>query len=576
MRAVGEWMGREKQPFSELVRLFFRRFLENDLICLDGDTKPALVNILALLAAPGVFFPVLELLAYAAAYQRPFYVRDMASIPEKALYLCFSMTALGIATVLEWDTLVPDRRDYAVLRPLPLRLGTILAAKIAAVAGFWGILTLVINAFATVVFPIAVVQNEGFTTLIRFIGCHALAVLAGNAFIFLAILSVQGLLMNVLGWRGFRRASPYAQSLLIVALLMMLFTSLTLAGELLPGRPASSALRFFPPFWFVGLYQNELGWTQPIFRELAAQAKLALGIAAVTGVAAFALSYRRHAQRSLESLKAGATAPGRLARALTAFTDRVVLRTAGERASFHFVRQTLLESRKHRGLLGAWVGVGLALVSQSLAGLATSGRPDWWQNPQGALLPAPLVLSFFLLCGMRYVFTVPAERRANWVFRIAGSADINEYMGGIRKAVILTGILPLFALLLPVYVVIWGWRAASLHILFGCIVAYLLMDVLLAGFAKVPFTCSYVPGKANLKTCWWLYVGAFAVYFAFFTSFEYLILEQPSRMLWLLIFAAALKTCTYLYRRHLEAEDFAIVFDEVPEPAVQTLNIQGF
>jgi len=100
MRAVREWMGREKQPFRELVKLFFRRFLENGLICLDGDTKPALVNILALLAAPGIFLPVLELLAYAAAYQRPFYVRDMASIPEKALYLCFSMTALGIATVL--------------------------------------------------------------------------------------------------------------------------------------------------------------------------------------------------------------------------------------------------------------------------------------------------------------------------------------------------------------------------------------------------------------------------------------------------------------------------------------------
>ena len=571
-----ECIEREKQPFSELVRLFFRRFLENDLICLDGDTKPALVNILALLAAPGIFFPVLELLAYAAAYQRPFLVRDLVSMPEKALYLSFSMTALGIATVLEWDTLVPDRRDYMVLRPLPLRLGTILAAKIAAVAGFWVILTLVMNAFATVVFPMAVVQNEGFNTLARFIGCHALAVLSGNAFIFLAILSVQGLLMNVLGWRGFRRVSPYAQTLLIVALLMMFFTSLTLAGQIHPGRPASGALWLFPPLWFVGLYQSGLGWTQPIFRELAALAKLGLGTVAVLGVAALALSYRRHVERSLESVQAGATAPGWLARALTAFTDRVVLRTAGERAAFHFVRQTLLQSRKHRGLLGAWVGVGLALVSQSLAGMATSGRSDWWQNPQGALLPVPLVLSFFLVCGMRYVFTVPAELGANWMFRIAGSADINAYMAGIRKAVIWIGILPLFALLLPVHVVIWGWKAASVHILFGCVLAYLLMDALLAGFVKMPFTCSYVPGKANLKTCWWLYVGAFAIYFSFFTTFEYLILEQPSRMVWFLLFAAAARTCTYFYRRHLQAEDFTIVFEELPDPAVQTLNIRGF
>ena len=573
MPALLESIRREKKQFTSLVKLFFGGFLDNDLIGLDGDTRPALINVLALLAAPGIFLPVLELMMYAWAYYVPLAQRDLGAIPEKAFYLCYSMTALGIATVLEWDTLMPDRRDYTVLRPLPLRLGTILAAKIAALAGFWVILTLAVNAFSTLAFPLAVVQKDGLVRLIWLIRCHAVAVLAGNAFIFLALISVQGILMNLLGWRLFRRVSPYAQTVLIAALLMMFFTSLTLTGEIRGVRPPSGALRFFPPLWFLGLYQQGLGWTQPLIRDLAARANLALWLSAVTAVLAFTLSYRRHVQRSLEPLDTGGTAPGWAARALTALANRVLLRTAAERASFHFVWRTLLQNRRHRGLLGAWAGVGLALVSQSLAGVISSGHPDWWRNPQGALMSVPLVLSVFILCGIRYVFTVPAELPANWVFRIAGSGDINDYMGGVRKAVVLIGILPLYALLLPVHVAIWGLTAACVHILFGCIVAYLLMDVLLVGFAKLPFTCSYVPGKANLKTFWWLYVAAFGIYVSFFSAFEYLIFQQPSLILGLFVLAAACKTGTSYYHRHLWAEDFAIVFDDRPEPAVRTLNL---
>jgi hypothetical protein len=380
--------------------------------------------------------------------------------------------------------------------------------------------------------------------------------------------------MNLLGWRMFRRVSPFAQTIVIAALLMMFFTSLTLTGEIRAAGPASGALLFFPPLWFLGLYQQGLGWTQPLIRELAARANLALWLSAITAVAAFTLSYRRHVQRSLEPLDSGGTAPGWLSRTLTALADRVLLRTPAERASFHFVCRTLLQNRRHRGLLGACVAVGLALVSQSLAGVILSGGTGWWRNPQGALMSVPIVLSFFILCGIRYVFTVPAELPANWVFRIAGSGDINHYMGGVRKAVVLIGILPLYALLLPVHVAIWGWMAACVHILFGSIVAYLLMDVLLVGFAKLPFTCSYVPGKANLRTFWWLYVAAFGIYVSFFSGFEYVILERPVLIIALFTLAAACKAGTYFYHRHLWAEDFAIVFDDRPEPAVLTLSLR--
>ncbi|MGE5646326.1 MAG: hypothetical protein ACM336_11100 [Acidobacteriota bacterium] len=573
MGTIRDSLRREGKQFRELVKLFFRKFLENDLICLEGDTSSTLINILALVAAPGVFFPVLENFIYGPMYTLPLWVRDLHSLPEKGLYLSFSMTVLGILVVLEWDTLLPDRRDYNVLQPFPLRLGTILTAKIAALAGLWAVFTVAVNAFSTIIFPMVVVQTEDLRSVAWFARGHALAVLAGNAFVFLALISLQGLLMNVLGWRWFRRVSPYAQGLLITALLLMFFSSASVTNGITPGRPLTTALRLFPPAWFIGFYQTELGWKQPLFRELAAQALTALAAAGLTGAAAFTLSYKRHVSRSLELTESSRMAPGRLRRAASGVLNTVFLRTAGERASFHFVVDTMLRSRNHRSVLCAWAGVGFALVGQTLAAVIASGSRTWWQSPQGVLLPVPIVLSLFLLCGMRHMFAIPAELGANWLFRVSGRKDSRDYLPGVRKAVLVVGILPLYALLLPVHIAIWGWTAASLHIVFGCTVAWLLMEVLLAGFAKLPFTCSYVPGKANIKALWPVYTLAFLAYVSSLSGFELWILREPSRMVWLFVFAAVCKAGVLFYRRRLRPEDLLLVFDERPEPVVRTLDL---
>jgi hypothetical protein len=563
-------MGRQ---FPELTRLFFRRFLENDFICLDGDTTATLTNIIAVLAAPGVILPVLQHFMYARFPGHPLYIWDLRSLEDKAFYLCYSMTVLGIVIALEWDSLLPDRRDFTVLRPFPIGLGVILSAKIAALAGFWAVFTLLINGFSCLTFPMVVVQDGSFARLAWFIRCHAVAVLSGNAFVFLSIIAVQGLLMNVLGWRWYRRISPYVQLLLIAACLIMFLSMSGMTGKIDLGKPPASALRFYPPAWFVGLYQRELGWTQPVFTGLAGEAWMALAIAAAAAAAFFLLGYKRHVRRSLEVLDGSPAAASRAAGALTNLVHRVLLRTPSERAAFHFVCQTTLRSRRHRGLLAAWGGAGFALVFHGIAGAIGVEDGLWWQSRRGPLLAMPLVLSFFSLCGLRHVFTLPSDLPANWIFRISGSSDIQEYTGGVRKAVVLIGIAPLFGALLPLYVALWGWTAGCVHIAVGFVLAFLLMDVLLAGFAKLPFTCSYVPGKANVKSLWALYLAGFVAYVSLFSAIAYLILEEPARILWLLVFAALCEACLYLYRRRLDLEDFAIVFDERPAPVVQTLDL---
>ena len=383
MPSLRESLQKEARQFRELSRLFFGRFLDNDLISLDGDTRATLAGIFTLLAMPGLFLPFFELIQFSSFPLgfKPLYIRDLAALPDKVLHLALSMSVLGIVTMLEWDAILPDRRDYAVLRPLPIRLATMFSAKIAALLGFWALFTIVINAISSVFFPIAVVQSGTLGTLAWCIRCHSVAILAGNAFAFLAMIAVQGLLMILLGWRRYRRLAPYAQSVLVALSLVIFFSSIGVTYGISPTKPASTVMRVLPPIWFAGLYQTELGWAQPVFREMAMYAWTALGLVFLVAGAAYALSYRRSVARSFEDADAPVAVPGPISRALTGLANRWLLRSPAERASFHFVRHTLMRSRGHRVLVASYAGVGFALVFQSLAGVMASGSRTWRQSP---------------------------------------------------------------------------------------------------------------------------------------------------------------------------------------------------
>jgi hypothetical protein len=562
------------RQFRELSRLFFGRFLDNDLISLDGDTKGTVLGVLGLMVAPGLFVPIFEFVMYSSVplCDQPWWSRDLVAAADKVLHLGLSMMVLGVVTVLEWEALLPDRRDYAVLKPLPVGMGTMLGAKVWALAKFWLVFTVLLNGAALVLFPAAVLQHSSLDLQVWYMRCHAVAVLAGNAFIFLAMVAVQGVLLNVLGWRGYRRWAPYVQSILIAALVGMFFLSLGASLDIDPGQGAYGVVKYLPPVWFMGLYETEIGWTQPGFRELAAQAWGALGLAAGVAAAAYALSYRRSVRQLFEQGEGPGSAPGRLRLALAAAVNRWLLRGTGERAAFHFVCDTLARSRSHRVLVGGYAGVGLAVVFQSFAGMMAGGARTWWESPSGLLLPAQLVLGLFVLAGMRYAFSVPAELKANWVFQTAGELDGVGCLRGVRKAVIAIGIVPLYGVLGAVHVWLWGWKAGGLHTLYGVVVAWITMEVMLVGMEKLPFTCSYVAGKTDLKASWPLFVGGYVAYVG---AFSYLELRLQANARWwagVVALAVLVKLGVEWFRRR-EAGEFALVYDERAEPAVRTLDL---
>jgi hypothetical protein len=582
--------------FLQLVRHFFNGFFANDLVSTKSETGLALTHILALLAVPGAFISLRLLPKYSFYLARlPLAAQDLASLVDKCFFLALSMVITGFITVLEWDTLFPDRRDYRILTPLPIHLRTLFLAKGTALALFLIVFSIAINGFSTVLFPIVMDANKGALLnnkwfvmspteleVIRervsvhhitwFVVTHALSVFAGNAFVFLSCISIQGLLMNVLGFRTFRVISRLVQVVLMILLLSVFFLFPEILASFDKLKLTASFNTFFPPMWFLGLYETMLGTTDRALKSLAAIAVAATALAVTAFLMVYAVSYKRHYRRSLEGEIIATATLGELSRSVFRLLDRFVVRNPVEQASFSFVSKTIFRSNKHRLYWGAYLSVGLALV---FVGLVTPVSPEYGTLARldSALLSIPLVLSFFVLAGMRVIFTVPAELPSNWVFKLTENESRKKHFFATHKVMFYFGTLPLFVVLLPFYLFLWGWPTTLLHFSYGMTLSLILIEVLLLKFHKIPFTCSYLPGKANIKLLWSVYLFSFTTYAYTMTKLESWLLVNPVRFAYFYGAVLPLLIRWIIYRNRSFDRRLSLMFEEEPTPAVQTLDL---
>ena len=112
----------------------------------------------------------------------------------------------------------------------------------------------------------------------------------------------------------------------------------------------------------------------------------------------------------------------------------------------------------------------------------------------------PLFSTFVIMTvwvvGTRVVFSMPLTLRANWIFRMTEVRGPCEYFAAIRRSLFVLAVAPVWLATALLLVWIWPWRLVAGHLvvlgLWGMIVAY----VGLPGLQKIPFTCSYLPGKS--------------------------------------------------------------------------------
>jgi len=546
--------------FRLLLKLFRDRFLENDTVSPGGGFQTNIYQVIGILATVGMFVGYYVMPQFMVRSLRPGPPQTDWTLQTLRLFFpAYSFGVAGLVALFHWDMLLPDRRDFLILAPFPIRLRDLIAAKFLALVFF-----LLLMAAAVNISPDVMVLGVGLwspslrSVGLRLAGAQIAVTVGASAFAFLLMTAGQGILITLTSPKIFRRVSPWIQMFGMSATILTVLGFPVYSTLLRPAiKQQQMWLYLFPPAWFSGLYEMFLGGRNQFLLSLAMFSIKMTAAALLVIAITWGFGFRRNFRRTLEAQD----------EAHPPWAWRVpkwLLRSPEERVLFGFAGKTLARSQKHQFFLAAYFSVGVAIAL--FFGVAVrEGKIAL--SPDGARSFA-FVLGFFLISGFRGVFQFPAELAANWLFRITAARWIEVSRSATRKLVLAIGLAPLLIFSLPWELAAWDWPIVLEHSVVQLVAAGLLVEVFFWNFDKVPFTCSYFPGRTGVALLSVFYIYGITGY-----SFNMADAEGAVERSWavaVLFFTVAAAALILSWRRHPAAG--GVRFDG-SEPEIQALEL---
>jgi hypothetical protein len=411
---------------------------------------------------------------------------------------------MGIVTVFEWDMFFPDLLDLFVLTTLPVAARRPFLARIAAIAILIAGFLFDANVLAPLVLPAAIDPPK----LLRFLAGHLLAVAGSGLFAAVLLLALQGLLLSVLGERLFRKFSLGLQGLSITALLMLLLLFPVLSGTVPVLLQSGSAFaRFFPPFWFLGVYQRLMEGPSalPIYAQLAQTGCLALLLTTGLAALAYPIAYLRRVRQLVVGPGTHA-ARSRVARPLHAVINAAMVQAPVRRAVFHFISQTLLRVPRYRIYLVLYGGVGLSVVTAAILRLAVVHQQIRAEVSSDGIRAAVGVVAFWTIAGLRMAFVSPGNGQGSWVFhnvhgRPAPFWTTMDQLLAAKTWVLLWGLIISIGTIMALRVIappeLRALRATASQLLVAAGMSVLLTDIFFLNVKIVAFTGERTREQSN-------------------------------------------------------------------------------
>ena len=475
------WLDETHGTGFELVRHFLVGLFDNETAAVPGEWMKTAIGILAVLFSAGILGFTTYWGRYSALWNHGTPAFFRGAMREDELWLiALAMTATALLTILEWQSLFPNRRDCMAFGGWPVSPGEIFRAKFGSLLLVFTIYVLVAMLplallFSTVSgYPWRPNPSAAANTLANFAAAGGSCV-----FVFFSLLALQGILLNTLPVRVFARVSLFLQGFLFIGVL----GALPLMGR----WPKEAA--WFPTSWFLGLWQSML--------EGSAEkrtAVYAMTMPVVLTVLSYALSYQRYRRLMVEGERAHAGA--RQGNAASWLLERWI-GDPREEAVFAFIWKTLVRSRGHRLILLAYAGVGIGCITK---GALDTPRPSLHdQGLYGFIaVVGPLAIAIALSAGLRYLFSVPLALGANWLFQMTEPEDHAAWLSAVERFVVWCGIAPVFVVAFPAEVAVFGWWRALAATGLALLAALTVFEILFREWRKLPFTCTRVAGQEQV------------------------------------------------------------------------------
>jgi len=431
--------------------------------------------------------------------------------------------------------------------------------------------------------------------LLRFAAAWWLTMIAAGAFIFCVVMSIQGVALQLLPRRLFLRASSFLQIgafavIVSVYCLQPAASQLGLIAAQQPLADMTGLVPWSPSFWFLGFFQQLSG--SPAFPMLAVRANIALAAVLVLTATVYALSYFRTLRRIAE--EATIVPSRRAARGgwwrLPSFGGADTTGGGLPAAVLPFSVRTLLRSPQHRVILAFYLGVGFAaaiffmnlsapraVVDQAAASVsavasASADRP--WHEETGWLLASSILMLAFSVIGARLAFALPLDLRANWIFRIMPPHAGGEYLTARRRSLLAVGVLPVWASSSVLVLSAWPWLPAIGHAIVLGLLGAIFTELALRGIQKIPFTCSYLPGKSSFHVAFWVFFMIAVPIVMKASSLEQQALQDPTGFgVMVTLFATLLMALRWWNWRAAHAGGEEPRFEEELPDQVVSLNV---
>ena len=419
--ALGPVRPPERSQLSHLVRHFLERFFNHETASPDGDAKARMVLIACAAGLPGFvvalyLWPIYHPMIISPHSKPPYVLPSYwLQVNHHFFFVVYSLVAMGLAAVYEWELFFPDLLDVLVLGTLPISRARMFLSRVAAIA----VLILGFLFAANILAPLTLVPATDPPNVMRFLAGHCVSVAMAGLFSAASILALESLLIAILGESLFQKISLAVQGITVTVLVLVLLLFPVLSGVtsalLQSGNPI---VYWMPPFWFLGIDQQLLegAVALPVYATLAKIGCAATLIAVGTATAVYPIAYVRRVQEHVEgagtrSQARGVFVPFRWLLHITA------VRSPARRAVFHFIQQTIQRVPRYRIYLVLYGGVGLSiLVAAVLRFTARSGRLQAEVSADG-IRAAIGIVAFWVVAGLRTTFGSPGNRQGGWIWR---------------------------------------------------------------------------------------------------------------------------------------------------------------
>lgn len=546
--------------FRVLYRVFLQRSIDLEILASDGD--PGRLR--------GQFAAVFFSLSFFCTIPVPFLIVGRRPIPVSGAYMFehflieTTMTIAGLIAVLGWDSTFPDRRDMLVLGPLPVGSATLFFSKIAATLATPSLAMAWFNFFAGFGWPLVFAVGVGSQfSLLRTFPAYWLTIFAAGAFFVFSLLAVQGLAVNLLPRQLFLRLSDALQAAALCLLLSVYFLGPSLnSPAALAAAQNQLMLKWLPAYWFLGLFNQLNGSMHPELVPLAHRAWIALAISTLGALTALLLCYFRTLPRIVEHpeiLPAMRSHPFRFGSSLESVMTLFSLRT-------------LLRSRRHRMILSVYFGLGLTIV----IGFLHTGLAGTLHAPSGvnvAFLLASTLTMILAVLALRIVATIPISLPANWILRVTQLRPACHYQEAVRISWLALAVIPVLFASSVAFLSSSSWLQVSGHLLLLFLLGIVLTELCLFSFQKIPFACSYLPGKANLHFVFWVLLLIFLRLLLETARYEVRALQHLQSLAGLLLVLGGLAFAIWKRNTARAGETESLLFEEAAEIEIISLKL---